>query len=955
VKNSLFHYSNIFGSIRPAAGVFVLVLAFCSLCSAAPSITSGPAPQTATIGQNVTFSVSATGSLLKYQWLKGGSPIAGATSSTLSLNNVQNSDAFPYAVTVSNSTGFIISDPANLIVENNNNPGGSSVFLSPRSRAVPQGTAVSWSVSSQARRYTWRKNGATIRDDWKGGYWSGVWLTTSSSYSISLATASDAGNYDVVIEDAATGTQTTSTLSTLVVNVTDFPSILSQPASGIVGAGNTFNLSVHATGSGTLLYQWYKDGIPIVGANTATYSFNVVETSDAGTYAVQVSNHLGTVDSADAFISVLSRPVLSPSSQSVNQGESVSWSITTTNANRFTWRKNGSAVWTDYQYGGWSGVMGGTTSTYTINPALSSHAGTYDVVVHRVQENVDVVSTPSVLTVSVANEPYITQQPANVSSSVGSSAQFTVAATGAEPLKYQWYRNGAKISSATNPTLIIANAQTTDALKYNVVMSNSYGRITSSIATLTLESTLPGATLIPSTRAAPEGVQVSWNYGVNNGSLYTWRKNGVTVWQDNKGSGWSGVLGWTSSTYTIPSTQLSDTGDYDVVVQVLNGGSTGSTISKFSVESIPTEATDSDGDGIPDEVENIDGTDPNSPSSHNSINLDLIGYYPFNGDATDKSGYGNNGSVSGASLAQDRFGNTNRAYLFAANGGGLQCINLGTSSHFNFGTNNYSISCWVKLTGNQTGRYIIAKYASVGGSGFGLGTSIDSVPYFFAKGTEIRGISTGPNLNSGTWKHIVVTHDQAGDISYFIDGQLVQTTSGNIAGPISNGAPLIIGGLNIDGVQQFEGLIDDVRVYKRKLSSNEIADLYQDSNSDGISDERATQLGYNPSQNFRPLMESFKTSPPAGLYNQAAFDSNRVTGRSDVTNNPNTYSLYRTDQILNMRMGGMVLSSSNNQLNLNYEIQQSPDLSNWSSYLNQTVTITNAPTNKMFLRILPKQ
>lgn len=911
--------------------------------------------QIANTGSSVTFSVTASGSLLQYQWRKGGAPIPGATSSTLTLTNIQSTDAFPYSVTVSNSQGAVTSDSANLVVINNNNPGGSSIFLSPQSRAVPQGTAVSWTVSYQAQRYTWRKNGATVRDDWQGGYWSGVWPTTSSTYSIPSALAGDAGNYDVVIEVAGTGQQITSTTSSLVVNVADFPTIFSQPVGGYIGSGQPLNLSVFATGSGTLLYQWYKDGVAIPGATSAYYVVNVAETSDGGTYEVLVSNSLGSADSAQAYVTVLPRPQLLPSTRSVSQGGSVSWSITTTNADRFTWRRNGSAVWTDYQYGGWSGVVGATTSTYTINPVLATHAGTYDVVIHRVNENVDVVSTPSALTVSVANEPFILQQPANISSSVGSSVQFSVVATGAEPLNYQWYRNGAKISTGTNPTLIIVGAQTTDALKYSVVMSNSYGSITSSVAALTLESTLPGATLTPSTRAVPEGAQVSWNYGVNNGSVYTWRKNGVTVWQDNKGSGWSGVLGWTSSTYTIPSTQLSDSGEYDVVVQVLYGGNTSSTTSSLSVVSIPKEATDTDTDGVPDEVEALDGTNPLDPSSFNNLSKGLIGYYPFDGDAKDKSGYGNDGVVSGAILAQDRFGNTNRAYSFAADGSNLQSINLGSSPLFNFGTNNYSLTCWIKLSENQTGSYILAKYGTVGGSGYGLGTSFDSVPYFFAKGTEIKGISTGPSLHSSSWKFIAVTHDHLENISYFIDGQIVQTTSGNVAGPISNYAPLLIGGLNIDGVQQFKGLIDDVRIYNRKLEPAEISNLYQDANSDGITDEIAVELGLNPAQNFRPLLNFFKTNPPAGLYNQASLDLKRQEGRSDVTNNPNAYNLFKLDQIQNLRMGGMILSRSNNQLILNYEIQQSGDLSNWSSYLNQSITITNAPTNRMFLRVVPKQ
>jgi len=933
------------------------LLVFCAnkAVAAAPVITAGPVSQTVSTGQKATFSVTASGSLLQYQWRKGGAPIPGATSSILTLTNIQSTDAFPYSVTVSNSQGAVTSDSANLVVINNNNPGGSSIFLSPQSRAVPQGTAVSWTVSYQAQRYTWRKNGAAIRDDWQGGYWSGVWPTTTSTYSIPLALAADAGSYDVVVEVAGTGQKITSTPSTLVVNVADFPAIFTQPAGGYIGSGQPLNLSVYATGSGTLLYQWYKDGVAIPGATSAYYSVNVAETSDAGTYEVLVSNNLGSTDSAQAFISVLPRPQLLPSTQSVAQGGSVSWSITTTNADRFTWRKNGSPLWTDYQYGGWSGVVGGTTSTYSINPALSTHAGTYDVVVHRVSENVDVVSTPSVLTVQVANEPYIVQQPSSTSSSTGSTVQFSVVATGAETLRYQWKRNGENIPSATSSSLSLSNVQSTDALKYSVVISNTYGAITSSVATLTLESTSPGATLTPSTRSVPEGVQVSWNYNAYNGSVYTWRKNGVTVWQDNKGSGWSGVLGWTSSTYTIPSTQLSNTGDYDVVVQPLSGGSSASSVSALTVVKLIKTALDTDGDGVTDDKETADGTDPNDPNSFVSVNKGLIAYYPFNANAKDESGNGNDGTVNGATLAPDRFGKNDGSYSFAAANGTLQNINLGNLSLFNFGTGDYSIVCWVKLDKDQNGRYILVKYAAVGGSGYGLGTTSGTQAYYFAKGSSDKWIGSGPSLNSGQWRQIAITHKNNVTLSYYLDGQLLQSVSGAIGGSISNNAPLLVGGLNIDGIQQFEGKIDDIRIYNRVLTATEITQLYEDNNLDGVKDSKASSLGYDPTLNLRPLIDFLKKEPVEGIYNQTQYEANRASGRSDVTTSPNTYDLYTTDQIYNMRMGGMVLSRSNNQLILNYEIQQSQDLQSWSTYKNQNLSISNAPTNKMFLRILPKQ
>jgi hypothetical protein len=83
----------------------------------APAITQQPRHQTATIGTNVMFSVSATARPAPaYQWTFNGVAISGATSSTLSLTNVQTANAGTYAVTVTSSAYAITSDPATLTI-----------------------------------------------------------------------------------------------------------------------------------------------------------------------------------------------------------------------------------------------------------------------------------------------------------------------------------------------------------------------------------------------------------------------------------------------------------------------------------------------------------------------------------------------------------------------------------------------------------------------------------------------------------------------------------------------------------------------------------------------------------------------------------------------------------------------------------------------------------------------
>ncbi|OYT86912.1 MAG: hypothetical protein CFE46_14290 [Burkholderiales bacterium PBB6] len=99
----------------------------------------------------------------------------------------------------------------------------------------------------------------------------------------------------------------TSSAATLTVTTTDgstVPTISSQPASLSVAAGASASFSVTATGSGTLAYQWFKDGTAISGATAATYSVSSTTSSDAGSYTVTVSNSAGSVTSSAAVLTV---------------------------------------------------------------------------------------------------------------------------------------------------------------------------------------------------------------------------------------------------------------------------------------------------------------------------------------------------------------------------------------------------------------------------------------------------------------------------------------------------------------------------------------------------------------------------------------------------------------------------------------------------------------------------
>jgi glucose/arabinose dehydrogenase len=86
------------------------------------------------------------------------------------------------------------------------------------------------------------------------------------------------------------------------------------------------------------------------------------------------------------------------------------------------------------------------------------------------------------------NAPVITQQPTNKTIPQGQSVSFNVGASGAQPLTYQWQKNSVNISGATSATYTIPNAQPSNQGQYRVVVTNSYGSVTSNNASLTVTS-----------------------------------------------------------------------------------------------------------------------------------------------------------------------------------------------------------------------------------------------------------------------------------------------------------------------------------------------------------------------------------------------------------------------------------------------------------------------------------
>ena len=164
----------------------------------------------------------------------------------------------------------------------------------PGSLSISAGNTANFSVSAIGTlplTYQWMKNSVAI---------SGA---TNSTYSITNAQSADAASYTVAVSNSA-GNITSNAASLTVAS--QAPIITSQPVSLAVSTGNSATFSVTATGSSPLAYQWTKDSAAISGATSSTYSIASAQTSDAGSYAVVVSNSAGSATSNPATLTVTS-------------------------------------------------------------------------------------------------------------------------------------------------------------------------------------------------------------------------------------------------------------------------------------------------------------------------------------------------------------------------------------------------------------------------------------------------------------------------------------------------------------------------------------------------------------------------------------------------------------------------------------------------------------------------
>ena len=532
-----------------------------------------------------------------YQWRKDGQPIAGATLASYLVQAGSVVGSAVYDVVI---TGPVSATSSSAVRVDTVLP--PSFLQHPASVARALGQPATFSVSMAGTgpfAYQWLKNGIVIPG------------ATGLSYTVESVIATSPGNYSVrVTGPGGSATSLTGTLSLQVA-----PVVSAQPANQYKAAGQSATFSVVATGTGPLSYQWSKDGVPILGANSASYAIAAVSAEHVGRYSLSVSNAVGSVLSQEAELvivttpSIVTQPTLQPFVPKLPQEHRVryfgfrdgpeGWSVSATQDQFYdNW---GAAGWCWNPYldeipanplaanleGGFGGVvtsprisLAGITNAEVRFTCMASAAGTDPVPGITIEASSDGLTWVPLF--SKSNDSAITSHAASLSAFSGSgcfiravtsgscnayldeveiwgyglpsnSATLAVEATGGG-ITYQWLKNGVAIAGANQAQYVVADVYAAGAPgTYSVRVTNAAGTVTSGPATL---GVLPGISTQPVALSKAAGQSAVFSVSaVGTGPLsYQWRKDGVAI------------IGATSPTYSITAVGSQHVGSYSVLV-----------------------------------------------------------------------------------------------------------------------------------------------------------------------------------------------------------------------------------------------------------------------------------------------------------------------------------------------------------------------------------------------------
>jgi uncharacterized repeat protein (TIGR03803 family) len=305
---------------------------------------------------------------------------------------------------------------------------------------------------------------------------------TNSVLTLAAVTTNSEASYSVIITNLY-GSVTSSVAALLVQAF--LPVITNQPDDEIVSNTGTATFTVGAMGSPVLRYQWQSNSVPLAKATNATLILASVKTNTAAGYSVVVTNLYGAVTSRVAMLTIgaiAPSIVAQPTNVTVGIGDAaaINVAVTGTIPLRYHWQKNGA----DLVDGG--NVSGSTNATLAFSSTTTNDIGNYTLVVTNYYGSITSVITLMLVPIEIDVPPQ------DVTVTNGQPATFSVIASGAGPFGYQWQKNGANISAGGNISgsasgvLTFSSTSLADEGFYDVIVTNAYTNVVSSLVALTV-------------------------------------------------------------------------------------------------------------------------------------------------------------------------------------------------------------------------------------------------------------------------------------------------------------------------------------------------------------------------------------------------------------------------------------------------------------------------------------
>ena len=465
-----------------------------------PAITTQPQGLSVFPGSNVLFTVGASGTPpLSFQWRFNGTNLAGSTHYALLITNAQVANAGPYTAVVTNAVGAVTSSPAVLVLK-----APPIITTQPLNLAVPAGVNASFSVAVSGPGpfyYQWRFYSTNLAN------------ATSATVTLTNVQNSNAGPYSVTISNLYGVTASAPAM----LSVTN-PVCVAPPAGlvgwwpgdsthdvvagnngtivgstnyvpGMVGSAFSFNGNGNGLALNNSLALQLQDFTIEAWVKRASSSIATYDSSgESLVFSYGASGYgLGVDNSGRAFLTQVNiQTVKSPAV------------ITDTNFHHVAVTKAGSSVIFYIDGASYPATSFIATFAFSTIPGIGMRAdssrnsflGAVDEVsvYNRTLSSAEVQSVYYATSEGKCAALSWLVQPTNQTTTLGSNATFTAAATGTAPITYQWYFYETALDGATNLSLTLAPVTLWQAGTYSVAAANPLGRLFSSNVILTARS-----------------------------------------------------------------------------------------------------------------------------------------------------------------------------------------------------------------------------------------------------------------------------------------------------------------------------------------------------------------------------------------------------------------------------------------------------------------------------------